>query len=55
MGAVIGSKNLKAIAVRGYYLVNFYNKNLLKQLVKWGLSEIKNNYVMEKLKKCLAM
>jgi len=35
MGAVMGSKNLKAIAVRGSRPVPFKDKDALKQMIKW--------------------
>lgn len=35
MGAVMGSKNLKAIAVRGTQAVPFKDPNSLKRLIKW--------------------
>jgi aldehyde:ferredoxin oxidoreductase len=35
MGAVMGSKNLKAIAVRGSRPVPFKDKDVLKQMIKW--------------------
>jgi len=36
MGAVMGSKNLKAIAVRGKGQPDVANREALKELVKWG-------------------
>ncbi len=43
MGAVMGSKNLKAIAVRGHGKANVANKEALSELAKWGAKEIPNN------------
>jgi len=35
MGAVMGSKNLKAVAVRGRQAIPFKDKEALKRLIKW--------------------
>jgi len=35
MGAVMGSKNLKAIAVRGRHAVSFHDKAALRRLIQW--------------------
>jgi aldehyde:ferredoxin oxidoreductase len=43
MGAVMGSKNLKAIAVRGHGKVSIADKEALSELAKWGAKEIPNN------------
>lgn len=45
MGAVMGSKNLKAIAVRGTAKVEVADAKILKELVKWGATAIKNSAV----------
>lgn len=45
MGAVMGSKNLKAIAVRGTTKVEVADTKTLKEIVKWGASAIKKSAV----------
>ena len=40
MGAVMGSKNLKAIAVRGKKRPSIADKDALKQLAKWGVENL---------------
>lgn len=40
MGAVMGSKNLKAIAVRGTNRPEIANKSKLKELAKWGTANL---------------
>jgi len=45
MGAVMGSKNLKAIAVRGTSKVKVADAKALKEIVKWGASAIKTSAV----------
>ena len=35
MGAVMGSKNLKAVAVRGTRHISFYDNKVLKRKIKW--------------------
>jgi aldehyde:ferredoxin oxidoreductase len=42
MGAVMGSKNLKAIAVRGTLPLDFYDPEILKGLAKAGGEKVKN-------------
>jgi aldehyde:ferredoxin oxidoreductase len=43
MGAVMGSKNLKAIAVRGTAKVEVADPEALKEVVKWGAATIKKS------------
>lgn len=43
LGAVMGSKNLRAIAVRGTKKVKIKNKNNVLEFCKWFSSNIKNN------------
>lgn len=43
MGAVMGSKNLKAIAVRGTAKVEVADPEALKEVVKWGAAIIKKS------------
>ena len=43
MGAVMGSKNLKAIAVRGSSNVEVADPEALKEVVKWGATALKNS------------
>ncbi len=45
VGAVMGSKNLKAIAVKGTGKVNIHDEDKLKELTKSNLSKIKENGV----------
>ncbi|NNK93999.1 MAG: aldehyde ferredoxin oxidoreductase family protein [Desulfobacterales bacterium] len=45
MGAVMGSKNLKAIAVRGTAKVEVADAKKLKEVVKWGAAAIQNSAV----------
>jgi aldehyde:ferredoxin oxidoreductase len=40
MGAVMGSKNLKAIAVRGRKSPPFYDKQAIARLARWGVRQI---------------
>ena len=51
MGAVLGSKNLKAIAVRGTKSINFYDADAIKKLAKYGSAEIKQNPSTQGLQK----
>lgn len=43
MGAVMGSKNLKAIVVRGKKKVQISNPELLKKLAQWGAVNLKSS------------
>lgn len=43
LGAVMGSKNLRAIAVRGHQKVGIKNKEKVMEFVKWFNQNIKNN------------
>jgi aldehyde:ferredoxin oxidoreductase len=43
LGAVMGSKNLKAIAVRGHKKIEPYNPQVLQRLAKFFAENIKNN------------
>jgi aldehyde:ferredoxin oxidoreductase len=43
MGAVMGSKRLKAIAVRGHGKIAVADKEAISELAKWGAKEIPNN------------
>lgn len=43
MGAVMGSKNLKAIAVRGTQKIEFFNPGKIKELSKWFADNFKSN------------
>ena len=45
MGAVMGSKNLKAVAVRGSAKIDIADPKRLKELVKWGSKAIKKSAV----------
>ncbi|MEL7566797.1 MAG: aldehyde ferredoxin oxidoreductase family protein [Dehalobacterium sp.] len=45
VGAVMGSKNLKAIAVKGSGKVSVYDENKLKELVAAGIKKIRENGV----------
>lgn len=49
LGAVFGSKNLKAIAVRGKNKLNFYDKNRLKELARFFVVKSKDHPVCEVL------
>ncbi len=42
LGAVMGSKNLKAIAVRGTGKIEFYDLNFISSLSKKGIERVKN-------------
>ncbi len=44
MGAVMGSKNLKAIAVRGTGKPVFQNEEEIKELARYGMQQIKEDY-----------
>ena len=46
MGAVMGSKNLKAVAVRGSAKVNVADPKALKEIVKWGSNAIQQSAVL---------
>ncbi len=43
MGAVMGSKNLKAVAVRGKNRPSIADKNALKKLARWGADNLKDS------------
>ncbi|MEL7589773.1 MAG: aldehyde ferredoxin oxidoreductase family protein [Anaerolineaceae bacterium] len=43
MGAVMGSKNLKAIAVRGKQKIDVFDQPKLKELSRWGADNFKNS------------
>ncbi|HHX50639.1 MAG TPA: aldehyde ferredoxin oxidoreductase family protein [Clostridia bacterium] len=43
MGAVMGSKNLKAVAVRGTQRLEFHDPEKIKELAKYGIKQIKEN------------
>jgi len=45
MGAVMGSKNLKAIVVRGKMRPKYYDKKSLNELARWGSKELPNSDV----------
>jgi aldehyde:ferredoxin oxidoreductase len=45
IGAVMGSKNLKAIAIRGSQSLTFSDAHALKQLSRWGADEFKGSDV----------
>jgi aldehyde:ferredoxin oxidoreductase len=45
MGAVMGSKNLKAVAVRGNYKPSIADADALKKLVQWGAKEFPTSNV----------
>ena len=44
MGAVMGSKNLKDIAVRGTGKPVFQNEEEIKELARYGMQQIKEDY-----------
>lgn len=51
LGAVMGAKNLRAIAARGTYKVPVYDKDALKELILWfGRNFRKNPGIVEKQK-----
>ncbi len=50
MGAVMGSKGLKAIAVRGTAEIKFFDPLSIKQMARWGAKEIKKNADMRSLR-----
>jgi aldehyde:ferredoxin oxidoreductase len=43
MGAVMGSKNLKAIAVRGDRSLPLHNPNQVKEIARWVFNEFRDN------------
>ena len=45
MGAVMGSKNLKAIAISGSRSPNFMNRQALKKLARWGAGQYEKSDV----------
>jgi len=51
LGAVFGSKNLKAIAVRGRNRLEFYDKNKLKEIAKYFADNMKTDPVCDILKR----
>jgi len=50
MGAVMGSKNLKAVAVRGTHRMEFAEPDLFKEIARWHNSAIKENARNKNLK-----
>lgn len=50
MGAVMGSKNLKAVAVRGHRTLSFADRPAIASLAKWGVNAIPDNGDVKKLK-----
>lgn len=50
MGAVFGSKNLKAIAARGKYNIEFHDKQKLKELASYFAKNMKDHPVCKVLK-----
>lgn len=49
MGAVMGSKNLKAVAVRGQLRPEIFDKNVVKKVASQGAQAMKTNADMEEL------
>ena len=45
MGAVMGSKNLKAIAVQGNLKIQFHDPDSLKELARWGAENLEESDV----------
>lgn len=45
MGAVMGSKNLKAVAVRGHASPEIYDKKKLQELARWGRENLETSGV----------
>ena len=43
MGAVMGSKNLKAVAIKGTGNINFYDSSKIQEISKWYSSYFKEN------------
>jgi len=49
MGAVMGAKKLKAIAVRGTQKINIYDENKVKEKARWFTQKFKDNPVNSNL------
>jgi aldehyde:ferredoxin oxidoreductase len=47
MGAVMGSKNLKAIAVKGNRKVEIFNRKIVKDIARWGANNLKKSDLIE--------
>jgi len=45
MGAVMGSKNLKAVAVKGKLKPSLYDPQEVRRLARWGIDHLKNKEV----------
>ena len=52
MGAVMGSKNLKAIAVKGSNKPKFHDEEVIKELARYGANQMKENPAMIGLRDC---
>lgn len=51
MGAVMGSKNLKAVVIKGSNSLDFYDETAIKNLAKTGAKRIENNSSVYGLRK----